>query len=145
MGAMNVNVTWHAPMRFDGEAEDGTRLVMDALPQHGGTGAGPSPMQTVLIAVAGCTGMDVVSMLSKMRAPLERLAIAVAAERATEHPKVFTKIHLRYEFSGSNLQREQVEKAVTLSMDKYCSVSAMLKKAAAVTYEIVLNPVAAAR
>ncbi|MDR7419149.1 MAG: OsmC family protein [Armatimonadota bacterium] len=142
---MRVNVTWQAPMRFDAEAEGGTRVVMDALPQHGGTGAGPSPMQTVLAAVAGCTGMDVVSILNKMRAPLEALAIGVEAERASEHPKIFTKIHLRYEFSGPNLQREQVEKAVALSMEKYCSVSAMLKKAAEVTYEIVLNPVAAAR
>jgi putative redox protein len=142
---MKVNVTWHAPMRFDAEAEGGTRVVMDALPQHGGTAAGPSPMQTVLAAVAGCTGMDVVSILNKMRAPLERLAIGVEAERATEHPKIFTKIHVRYEFSGPNLQREQVEKAVALSVEKYCSVTAMLRKAAEVTHEIVLNPVAAAR
>lgn len=142
---MKATVTWKAPGRFDGEAEGGTRLVMDSLPQYGGTGAGPSPMQTVLLAVAGCTGMDVVSILGKMRAPLERLVIGVEAERAAEHPRVFTKIHLRYEFSGDGLQREQVEKAVSLSMEKYCSVSAMLKKAAEVTYEIVLTPVAAAR
>jgi putative redox protein len=141
---MKVNVTWSAPMRFEGEAEGGTRLVMDSLPQYGGTGEGPSPMQTVLIAAAGCTGMDVVSILTKMRAPLERLVIDVEGERATEHPKVFTKIHLRYAFSGDGLQREQVERAVSLSMEKYCSVSAMLKKAATVTYEIVLAPVAAA-
>jgi putative redox protein len=137
---MKVQVEWSAPMRFEGVAEGGTRIVMDAMPEHGGTGAGPSPMQTVLAALAGCTGMDVVSILSKMRAPLERLAIGVEAERASEHPKVFTKIHLRYEFSGANLAQEQVEKAVSLSMEKYCSVSAMLKRSVEVTYEIVLVP-----
>jgi putative redox protein len=73
-----------------------------------------------------------------MRAPLERLTIAVEGERATEHPKVFTKIHVRYEFAGDGLQREHVEKAVSLSMEKYCSVSAMLKKSVEVTHEIVL-------
>src|SRR3990170_66575 len=137
---MKVRAEWTAPMRFDGVAESGTRVVMDAMPEHGGTGAGSSPMETVLAALAGCTGMDVVSILSKMRAPLERLAISVEGERAAEHPKVFTTIHLRYEFSGANLAREQAEKAVTLSMEKYCSVSAMLKRSVEVTYEIVLVP-----
>jgi putative redox protein len=136
---MKVNVTWSAPMRFDGTAEEDTTATMDAMPEHGGTGAGPSPMQMTLMALAGCTGMDVVSILRKMRAPLKGLMMYVEAERAAEHPKVFTKIHLRYEFSGDGLQREQIEKAVTLSQEKYCSVSAMLKKAAEVTYEIALS------
>lgn len=136
---MKVSVTWTEPMRFDGAAEEGTTATMDAMPEHGGGGAGPSPMQMTLMALAGCTGMDVVSILRKMRAPLKGLIMHVEAERATEHPKVFTKIHVRYEFSGDGLQRDQVEKAVTLSQEKYCSVSAMLKKAAEVTYEIVMS------
>jgi putative redox protein len=131
-------------MRFDGETGDGTRIVMDAMPEHGGTGAGPSPMQTVLMAMAGCTGMDVVSILRKMRAPLDALTISVSAERAAEHPKLFTKIHLRYEFSGQGLLREQVEKAVALSLEKYCSVAAMLGRSATVTHEIAIAAGAAA-
>jgi putative redox protein len=136
---MKADVTWKAPMRFDGTAETGTSMIMDAMPEHGGTGAGPSPMQAVLIAVAGCTGMDVVSMLKKMRAPLESLTVAVEGERATEHPKVFTKIHIRYDFAGEGLQREQVEKAVSLSLEKYCAVHAMLHHTVRFTHEIVMN------
>jgi len=117
---------------------------MDAMPEHGGTGAGPSPMQTVLIALAGCTGMDVVSILRKMRAPLDGLTISVSAERAAEHPKVFTRIHLRYEFSGRALLREQVEKAVSLSQEKYCSVAAMLRHSAEITYEVAIAAAAPA-
>lgn len=135
---MKIQASWTAPMRFDGVSEDGLTVAMDAMPEHGGTGAGPSPMQTLLIAMAGCTGMDVISVLKKMRAPLERLTIGVDGERASEHPRIFTKIHLRYEAAGQGLEREQVEKAVSLSLGKYCSVSAMLRKAAEITYEIVI-------
>lgn len=142
---MKIEATWTPPMRFDGTAETGTHLVMDAMPDHGGTGAGPTPMQTVLLAMAGCTGMDVVSVLRKMRAPLETLRLVVSAQRASEHPKVFTKIHVRYEAAGEGLTREQVERAVSLSLEKYCSVTAMLRQTAEVTYEIVLAPAPARR
>jgi putative redox protein len=135
---MNVRTTWIAPMQFAAETEGGLRLVMDSSPGDGREGAGPSPMQTVLGALAGCTGMDVVSILTKMRVPLERMTIDVEAERAAEHPRVFTKIHLRYEFGGAGVTREPVEKAVTLSLERYCSVTAMLRKSAEITHEIAL-------
>jgi putative redox protein len=135
---MKVRARWIAPMQFAAEAEGGLRVVMDSSPGHGGAGVGPSPMQTVLAALAGCTGMDVISILTKMRAPLEGMAIDIEAERAAEHPRVFTKIHLRYEFDGAGVTREQVEKAVTLSLERYCSVTAMLRKSAEITHEIVL-------
>jgi len=95
-------------------------------------------MESVLIALAGCTGMDVVSILRKMRAPLAGMRIEVNAQRAPEHPKVFTQIHVRYVAWGEGLQHDQVEKAATLSQEKYCSVSAMLKKTADLTYEVVV-------
>lgn len=135
---VKIQATWAAPMRFDAQAESGTRIVMDSLPEHGGAGGGPTPMQAILIALAGCTGMDVVGVLRKMRAPLEHLRIVVEGERATEHPKVFTRIHIRYEVGGEGLLRDQVERAVTLSAEKYCSVSAMLRKATTITHEIVM-------
>lgn len=95
-------------------------------------------METLLIALGGCTGADVVGILEKMRAPLEGLTITVTGERAETHPKVFTRIHLRYEVRGKGLTPRQVERAVRLSQEKYCSVAAMLRPTAALTYEIVL-------
>ncbi|MDQ7859754.1 MAG: OsmC family protein [Armatimonadota bacterium] len=132
---MKMRATWVAPMRFDATTEQGLRVVMDS--PAGESPGGPSPMETVLAALAGCTGMDVVSILNKMRAPLESMTIDVEAERAAEHPRVFTKIHLRYEVGGG-VTREQVERAVSLSLERYCPVTAMLRKSAEITHEIVL-------
>ena len=131
---MKATVRWANGMRFVGTPESGARITLDALAEHGGSGQGPSPMETVLLALGGCTGMDVVSILQKMRAPLEGLEIRIAADRADTHPKVFTRITLEYVFSGPDLQPDQVKRAVELSQEKYCSVSAMLRRAADLTY-----------
>jgi putative redox protein len=131
---MNVIVRWGNAMQFSGTGAAGTTITMDARPEHGGVGAGPSPMETVLLALAGCTGMDVVSVLQKMRAPLEGLEIRVTAERAEEHPKVFTSIALEYDLAGAELRPDQVTRAIELSQTRYCSVSAMLRQVAALTY-----------
>jgi len=136
---VKITVAWQPPKRFEATAESGAKMLMDARLESGGGGAGPSPMETVLAALAGCTGSDVTEILRKMRAPLEGLTISVEAERAVEHPRVFTKIHLRYAAWGAGLERDQVERAVTLSKDKYCSVSAMLSRATAITYELVVS------
>ncbi len=133
-------VEWTAPMRFEGFVEGAGSIVMDSARAHGGTDAGPTPMQTVLLALAGCTGMDVVSILKKMRAPLEGLTVEVSAERATAHPMVFTRIHLRYLVRGAGLREDDVRKAIGLSQEKYCSVSAMLRATATITYEVVVTP-----
>jgi putative redox protein len=137
---MNARVRWTVGMQFDGLAESGTSMTMDARVEHGGTGAGPSPMETVLLALGGCTGMDVVDILGKMRAPLSGLEIAIAADRADEHPRVFTRIALEYVFFGDGLRPEQVSRAVELSQTRYCSVSAMLRKAAELTYSWRIVP-----
>ena len=137
---MNARVRWTVGMRFDGSAESGGAMTMDARPEHGGEGAGPSPMETVLLALGGCTGMDVISILVKMRAPLAGLEIAIAADRADEHPRVFTRIALEYVFVGDGLRPEQVSRAVELSQERYCSVSAMLRKAAPLTYSWRIVP-----
>jgi len=137
---MNARVRWTVGMQFDGLAESGTSMTMDARPEHGGKGAGPSPMETVLLALGGCTGMDVISILGKMRAPLAGLEIAISADRADEHPRVFTRIALEYVFVGDGLRPEQVSRAVELSQERYCSVSAMLRKAAPLTYSWRIVP-----
>jgi putative redox protein len=136
---MQVKVQWTAPQRFDATSlAGGSRLTMDTRPDAGGTGAGPTPMETVLMALAGCTGIDVVSILNKMRENLEGLSIDVSADRAPEHPKVFTKIHVRYVAWGRGLNRAQVERATTLSRDKYCPVTAMIGKTAEISHEVVV-------
>jgi putative redox protein len=137
---MQVKAQWTAPQRFDATSPvTGTHLAMDTQPDDGGTGAGPTPMETVLMALAGCTGIDVGSILKKMRENLEGLTIDVSASRAREHPKVFTKVHVRYIAWGRGLKREQVERATTLSREKYCPVTAMIAKTAEITHELVVS------
>lgn len=136
---MDVQVQWTSPRRFDGRSTSGAALVLDTRPESGGTGAGPSPMEAVLMALAGCTGIDVVATLQKMRAPLKGLTISISADRATEHPRVFTAIRVQYAAWGAGLQREQVERAVSLSVEKYCSVSAMLQRTAEITHEVAVS------
>jgi putative redox protein len=131
---MNATVRWTREMQFTGTGADGAAITMDARPEHGGQGAGPSPMEAVLLALGGCTGMDVISVLSKMRAGLHGLEIRITAERAEEHPKVFTRIELEYMFTGATLRPDQVARAVELSQTRYCSVSAMLRWGAELTY-----------
>lgn len=97
--------------------EQGIIVKMDGSPEIGGQDLGARPMQLVLMALGGCTSMDMLSMLAKMREPVKRYKVTVDAERATEHPMVFTKIHIHYILEG-NLKKENVEKAINLSMDK---------------------------
>src|SRR5262249_26356830 len=136
---MDVKVQWDCAMLFRGSTPATATIMMDAHPEHGGTNAGPTPMETLLMALAGCTGMDVIQILKKMRAPVEQLAIEVHAERAADHPRVLTAIHLRYVASGKGLEPTQVMRAVALSLDRYCSISAMLRKAVSLTSDVVVE------
>jgi putative redox protein len=95
-------------------------------------------METVLMALCACAGLDIVAILEKMRAPLADLEIEADAERSADHPRVFTKIHLRFHIGGQGVARWQAERAVTLSVDKYCSVAAMLRQTAQLTHEVLL-------
>lgn len=133
---VHVHLHWQGGMRFG--SEDG-RWSLDVPPEQGGSGAGPAPMETVLAALAGCTGMDVVAILQKMREPLEELQVEVEGERAQEHPRVYTRVHVRYRFAGARLRPEAVTRAVRLSQERYCPVSAMLRASVSVTYEVELN------
>lgn len=122
-------------MSFEAKMFDHT-LVMDADVKVGGENKGPRPKPLLLASLAGCTGMDVVSLLQKMRVPFEDLKLRVSGELTEEHPKYYHKIHVIYEVFGKELDRGKVEKAINLSQDKYCGVSHMLKQAADLTFEI---------
>jgi putative redox protein len=131
---MKATVRWAAGMQFQGAGDTGAPLTLDALPEHGGAGAGPSPMEAVLLALGGCTGMDVLSVLAKMRATPQAFEVRITAERAAQHPRVFTRIAVEYLLWGTNLRPDQVRRAVELSQTRYCPVAAMLGRTAALTY-----------
>ncbi len=120
-------------VHLEAKNEQGVIVQMDGSPEIGGQDLGARPMQLVLMALGGCTSMDMLSMLAKMREQVKAYKVTVNAERATEHPMVFTKIHIHYILEG-NLKKENVEKAINLSMDKYCSVTHMLNKTAVITH-----------
>lgn len=131
---MFTQITWKGKMAFEGKTESGHSVIMDGKPEFGGEEKGPGPMELLMVALGGCTGMDVISILKKMRVDFESMTINIDSERATEHPKVFTKINIEYNFTGKNIKEENVKKAIQLSQEKYCSVSATLKEKAEITY-----------
>lgn len=130
-----ADVTLHDKMSFDVEVNN-HKFMIDAVEAVGGENRGPRPKPLILAGLGGCTGMDVISILRKMRIEPEYFNIAVAADSTDEHPKYYNKIHITYSFKGKNLPMDKLEKAVNLSQDRYCGVSAMLGKAAELTYEI---------
>jgi putative redox protein len=134
-----VTAQWQKNMAFDLTIEDAT-IPVDADEKFGGEGYGPKPKGLMLTSLAGCTGMDVVSMLGKMRIPFDGFSIEIEAENAEEHPKVFTNILVRYIFTGDNLNEDKIETAIELSLGKYCAVAATLKHTATIIHELVMNP-----
>ena len=133
-----IECTWLDQMAFDVDL-DGHHLTLDASPDLGGENRGPRPKPLLLASLAGCTGIDVVSILNKMRIPLAGLRIRVSAHQTEDHPKIYDKIKVVYTFKGRELPMDKLEKAVQLSEEKYCGVSAMLKKAGLIEYEIKIE------
>lgn len=131
---MIAHSEWKHGEVFEGIAENGNTIVFDADSAHK---HGPSPMEAVLMALCGCTSVDVISILKKKRQQVTGLRVSASAQRAETPPQVFTHIRLTYAVRGEKLSRKAVEDAVSLSKNKYCSVSKMLEKAATVEYEIV--------
>lgn len=117
-----------------GKTDSNVWITMDGPEEFGGSNAGVRPKELVLLALAGCTGSDVVSILQKKRAKLEDFEIYIDAETRDEHPQVFTKIHIEYVFYGSELKKEDVERAIELSSTKYCSVQAMLRPSVEISH-----------
>ena len=132
---MIASSEWKEGQLFDGRSESGHTIRFDATAEHA---AGPSPMEAVLAALCGCTSVDVVGILQKKREPIEGLIVTATAEQAPAPPRVFTRIHLTYRIRGK-VSQKAAEDAVSLSKTKYCSVSLMLEKAAAIDYSIELE------
>jgi putative redox protein len=129
---MHTKVTWQQDQQYSGKSDSGHDVTIDGGAAHL---AGASPMELVLMALCGCTSVDVVSILRKKREPLSSLIVSAVAEQAPQPPRVFTHIHLTYQIGGA-VSAKAAEDAVSLSKNKYCSVSKMLEKAATIDYEI---------
>jgi putative redox protein len=136
---VKATANWVDGVRFVAETGSGHALVVDGAPEAGGRNTGPRPMELVLAGTVTCTAFDVVWILKKARQPVSDCVVEAEAERAPEDPKVFTRIHLRYHIRGQNLNRAQVERAVKLSKEKYCSATLMLAKTAEITFEVAIE------
>ena len=133
-----VNVRWNEGMEFTSEV-DGHKIIIDAKEEFGGKNAGPRPKPLILTALGGCTGMDVVSILKKMRVQFDSFNVKVEGELTDEHPKHYKEIRVTYEFTGTDLNIDKIKNAVNLSEEKYCGVSYTLKQALNLTTAIVIN------
>jgi putative redox protein len=132
---MKARIKWIENVSFVAESGSGHALVIDGAPEGGGRDLGPRPMEVVLMGTGGCTAYDVMHILRKSRAPVTDCVLEIDSERASEDPKVFTKIHFHFIVTGKGLKAAQVERAVHLSAEKYCSASIMLGKTAAITHD----------
>jgi putative redox protein len=132
---MKCRIKWIDHMSFVGESGSGHSVVMDGAPEAGGRNLGIRPMEMLLLGLGGCTAFDVVSILQKSRQPVIDCEIKIEARRAESVPKVFTHIHIHFIVSGRGLDESKVDRAVSLSADKYCSASRMLEKAATITHD----------
>ena len=132
---MNISVNWIDGLLMVGKSDSGHTITMDGPPESGGENLGVRPMEMLLLGIAGCTMIDVVTTLKKMRQDLSHLETKINAERATDHPKVFTDIHIQFILKGKNLDEKKVDKAITLSAEKYCSASIMLGETATITHD----------
>ena len=138
---MRARIKWVENVSFVAESGSGHALVMDGAPEGGGRNLGPRPMEVMLMGAGGCTAYDVVHILRKSRAPVTDCVLEIDSERAAEDPKVFTKIHFHFIVTGRGLKPAQVERAVQLSAEKYCSASIMLAKTAAITHDFEIKEV----
>ena len=136
---MKCRIKWLDYMTFVGESDSGHSVVMDSAPEAGGRDLGVRPMEMLLLGLGGCTSFDVISILKKSRQQVSDCEARIEAERATDVPRIFTRIHIHFVVSGKDLDVSRVERAIKLSAEKYCSASRMLEKAAIIThdYEIV--------
>lgn len=131
----SIRTEWIGDMAFEANV-NGHKVIMDATEEGGGQDSGPSPKKLQLVALSGCTGMDVVSILKKMRVDFEKCSIEVQGDVSDEHPKQYTKMHVIYEFTGKDLPMDKLEKAIKMSEETYCGVEALYRKAIEVTSEI---------
>lgn len=132
---MKARVKWVEDRTFIGESGSGHKLVLGTAFGPEGSTPGPSPMELVLIGTGGCSAYDVVHILQKGREPVEDCHVEMEAERAETEPRVFTRIHMHFVVKGRGLSPAKVERAISLSIEKYCSASAMLARTATITHD----------
>jgi len=136
---MEAKVIWQKKMSFIGAGKLGLTVPIDTSIEQGGDSSGFSPMELLLVGLAGCTAMDVISILEKKRQEVTRFEVRVNGERASEHPKVFTNIVVEYIVGGESIDRAAVDRAVELSETKYCSAMAIISKTAKIERKIVIE------
>jgi len=136
---MDARIIWKGRMSFIGEADSGFKIPLGTTPDVGGDNDGSRPMELLAIGLGGCTAMDVISILQKKRQDVTAFEVQVHAERADEHPRVFTQIGLEYIVTGNLLEREAVERAVQLSAEKYCPAQAMLNQILPIQIKITIH------
>ena len=137
---MKARIKWLEGAAFVGESGSGHSVVMDGPPDNGGRDMGIRPMEMLLIGMGGCTAFDVMLILGKARQPVTDCVVEIDAQRAEQVPKVFTRIHVHFIVSGNDLSEKQVERAVRLSAEKYCSASIMLGKVADISHDFEIVP-----
>jgi putative redox protein len=134
----SVNVKWVDGMACEADVM-GYKIMIDSDPNYGGQRKGPKPKPLMMVALAGCTGMDIVSLLQKMRVEYDELDIFVEGELSEEHPKKFQRMIVIFKLKGENIDRKKVEKAIDLSKEKYCGVSASYKEAMEIDYRLEIT------
>jgi putative redox protein len=132
---MKTRIKWKDGVSFIAESGSGHTILMDGPPEVGGRNLGPRPMEMLLMGTGGCAAVDVVLILEKARQDISDCVVEIEAERASQEPKVFTRIHFHFILTGKNLSSSHVERAIKLSAEKYCSASIMLGKTAVLTHD----------
>jgi putative redox protein len=131
---MTVQAEWESGYRFDVKTGSGHQVAVDAGEELGGMNSAPSPMEMLLVGLAGCTGINVVMMLKKQKQDIEEYEVKIRGERTLKHPQVFTWIEIEHVFSGRNIQSEAVQRAIDLTEERYCGASTMLGETAVLTH-----------
>lgn len=135
---MNAKVIWKNDMEFEAYL-DGFNFIIDADERVGGKNRGPKPKGLTLVSLAGCTGMDVISILKKMRVQIDHFEVATDAVLSDEHPKKYLEIIVKYTFKGDDLPLDKIKKAISLSEERYCGVTATLSPSVKISSEIIIN------
>ncbi len=138
---MEAKVVWKGRLNFEGRAESGFHLPLDGSLDAGGENHGFRPMELLVIGLAGCSGMDVISILKKKQQEVANFEVIVRADRAEQHPRVFTRVEMEYKVEGKAIDRAAVERAVQLSIEKYCPAYAMLGKAVPIDIKISVSDI----
>lgn len=136
---MKARIKWIEQASFVAESGSGHAVVIDGAPEHGGRNLGIRPMEAVLMGVGACTAFDVVSILEKSHQQVADCVVELEADRAQDPPKVFTRIRMVYRVSGTRLDASRVHRAVSLSAEKYCSATAMLRERVDISHEVIIQ------